>query len=395
MPKKLHIQTVHLLSVILFLGLGWLTACQETSAPEPTTSTEIRIGLLAPLSGPLAATTGQALLNSARMAVAEINDAGGLLIDGQHYPVVLVEADDGGTPETAVQSAQRLINQENVVAIVGPPFSGTTLHVAPLANEARIPLITPSATNPQITPGRPYVFRTTFDDNFQGVALARFIKDEFNANRAAILYEITNEYSHGLAMTFQEAFVDLGGEITVVETYTADTNEDFSRQLESIAQSQVNILFLPNYTSDVLQQRQQLQEMGLNPILIGGDSWDGSRLSEDGGFAGSYFSGNFCRDLTNEKIRTFVEKFETTYNRTPDGLITLTYDTLGLLFAVMEAENSFAPDNIQNGLYNIVYEGVTGTITFDTDGNPINKAVAIWKIDETTRACYTVVTPGS
>jgi branched-chain amino acid transport system substrate-binding protein len=394
MPAKIYNQIVCFLSGILFLTLWGLTACQSPPPPDPPAA-EIRIGLLAPLSGPLAATAGQAMLDSATLAVKAVNEAGGLLVDGRRHPVRLIEADDGGTPETAMQAAQRLINQENVVAIIGPPFSGTALHVAPFVNEARIPLITPTATNPRITPGYAYVFRSTFDDNFQGVALARFIKDEFNANRAAILYDLTNEYSQGLADTFRTAFTQLDGEIVLVETYTADTNEDFTIQLERIAQSGAEILFLPNLTNDVLRQGQQINEMGLDLILIGGDSWNGARLSEHGGFAGSFFSGNFCRDLTNERIRRFVEKYEATYSQTPDGVISLTYDTFGLLFAVIEAENSFAPDNIQNGLYNIVYDGIVGRITFDTDGNPINKNVAIWKIDETTRACYTVVSPGS
>jgi branched-chain amino acid transport system substrate-binding protein len=396
MSPQLYIQPVRILTGILFLSLWGLVACQTPSTPEPTAvPTEIRIGLLAPFSGPNAATAGQATLNSANLAIAEINEAGGLLVGGRHYLVELVPEDDGGTRETAVAAAQRLINQENVVAIIGPPYSGTTLAVAPIANEARIPLITPTATNPDITPGLPYVFRATFDDTFQAIALAHFISQGLAANHVAVLYDVSNDYSRGLAETFHHAFSERQGEIVAFETYTADTSDDFTGQLERIAQSQAEVLFLPNFTDHVLRQGQQAKAMGLNLTFIGGDSWNGERLSAQGDFVGAFFSGNYCRDLSNETIRRFVEKFETTYGQVPDGMVALTYDAFGLLFAAIEAENSFEPDNIKDGLYNISYNGITGTITFDPNGNPDNKSVPIWKIEETTRACYTEVSPGS
>ncbi|MFO7538392.1 MAG: ABC transporter substrate-binding protein [Chloroflexota bacterium] len=375
----------------LLSGLLWLTACQSPSAPE--TLPEIRIGLLAPLSGPSAESAGRSTLNAARLAVSEINEAGGLLVGEQRYYVVLVESDDGGTAETAVQAAQRLINQENIVALIGPPFSSTAEAVAALANESRIPLITPTATNPGITPNRPYIFRATFDDNFQSVALASFIRTKLEYNRVAILYDISNNYSRELAETFQQAFSERGGDVVAVETYTADTNTTFSSQIQAIAAGQPQAIFLPNFTNDVLQQGNEIEELGLDVTLIGGDSWQGERLSAQGNFVGAFFSGNYCRDLTNERIRRFVEKYERSYDTTPDGLAALTYDSFHLLFAAIVDQNKFEADTILNGLYNIVYEGVTGTIKFDTNGNPDNKAVAIWIIEESERRCYTVIAP--
>jgi branched-chain amino acid transport system substrate-binding protein len=377
-----------LLGSALLFGLLWLTACNE-----PTTSDnlpEIRIGLLAPLDS----AAGQSALNSATLAVTEINDTGGLLLGGQPYIITLVAENDGGTAETAVQAAQRLINQENIVALVGPPFSATALPVAALANESRIPLLTPTATNPEITPNRPYVFRATFDDNFQAVALASFIRNELVYDRVAVLYDVSNDYSRGLAETFRVAFTERGGEIVAFESYTADTNTSFTNQLQQIAASQPQAIFLPNYTSDVLRQGNEIEALGLDVTLIGSDSWQGDRLSAQGNFVGAFFSGNYCRDLDNEIIRRFVETYEDNFTTTPDGVAALTYDSFGLLFAVMQEQDSFEADIIQNGLYNIVYEGVTGPIVFDTNGNPDNKNVAIWIIEEDDRRCYTVIAQG-
>jgi branched-chain amino acid transport system substrate-binding protein len=385
-PQLHNILRILLYSNLLF-GILFLTACEGPTGSEPLP--DIRIGLLAPLDS----STGQSTLNSARLAVAEVNEAGGLLIDDRRYYVELVPADDGGTAETAVQAAQRLINQENIVALVGPPFSSTALPVASLANESRIPLITPTATNPAITPGKPYVFRATFDDNFQAVALASFIRYKLDYNRVAILYDISNDYSRSLAETFQNAFTERDGDIVTVETYTADTNTTFTNQLQAIAANQPQALFLPNFTDDVLRQGSEIEELDLDVTLIGGDSWQGERLSAHGGFVGSFFSGNYCRDLDNEIIRRFVESYEDKYQLSPDGLAALTYDSFGLLFAVIQEQNSFEADTIRNGLYNIVYHGVTGPINFDTDGNPDNKNVAIWIIEETERHCYAVIAP--
>jgi branched-chain amino acid transport system substrate-binding protein len=383
--------TQKLLIGSLFILLPLAIACQGPT--EATERPSIHVGLIAPINPDSTGPTGFSALNSARLAVSEINEAGGLLVGGQAHQIVLVEGDDGGTAETAAQTAQRLINQENVVALIGPPFSGTALAVAPLANVAKIPLITPTATNPEITPGRPYVFRATFDDNFQAVALASFIHSDLAYDRVAVLYDISNDYSRGLAETFRDSFSQLGGDVVAMETYTADTNESFSEQMQRIAASQPQAIFLPNFTSDVIRQRNEIREIGLEATLIGSDSWQGQRLSDDGGFVGSFFSGNYCRDMSNDSIRGFVEKYEAAFDAVPDGMAALTYDAFGLLFAAIQAEDSFEADIIQQGLYNVRYEGVTGPIIFDEDGNPDNKNVAIWIIDETERRCHAVIAP--
>jgi branched-chain amino acid transport system substrate-binding protein len=385
----MHPPQHYLLLTSLVFTLFLLSACNDQ--PTPDGQPEIRIGLLTPIDATNVMSSTP--LNAAQLAVDEINENGGLLVNGQRHRITLIAEDDGGTAETAVQTALRLINQENIVALVGPPFSSTALFVAPLANEARIPLITPTATNPEITPGRPYVFRATFDDNFQGIALANFIQSNLGYSRVAILYDITNNYSRGLAETFNNAFTSYGGEVVAIETYTADTADTFTKQLQRIAAAQPQAIFIPNSTNDVLIQGAEIRNMGLEATLIGGDSWQGQRLSEQGQFVGSFFSGNYCRDLTNDTIRRFVEAYEDRFGIVPDGLAALTYDSFGLLFATIQAQNSFEADMIRDGLYSILYEGVTGPIMFDADGNPMNKNVAIWMIGETERSCYTVISP--
>lgn len=378
-----------LLPLIPFLWLGLLvslTGCQRNEPPE------IRIGLLAPLSGDLADTTGARSVASAELAVREVNEAGGLEVNGRRHQIVLVMADDGDNPETAVSSAQRLINQENVVAIIGPPFSGPAIPVAAVAENAAIPMISPTSTNPETTAGKTYVFRTSFVDDFQALAMSRFTLEELQARRAAVLFDIARAYSRGLAEAYQQAFESAGGEIVAFESYTSDENEEFNTQLETILASNPEVLFLPNVTDDVLLQAEQARRLGINAILIGSDSWEGERMSDNPIFDTSYFSGHYCRDTSIERVRVFADAYRESYGREPNGLDALTYDSFGLLFATLQAQENIDPQSIRDGLYLINYTGVTGLIDFEENGDP-SKSVAIWRIQNGSRACYKMVHP--
>ncbi len=378
----------YLVVLFLLLGLIGFSIASGCNKSQP----EIKIGLIAPLSGEDAATSGQPALDVAQMAVDEMNEAGGLLVGETRYLIELVVADDEGRPETAVSAANKLINQEGVAAIIGPMFSSSAIPVGEVAESARIPMLSPTSTNPQTTLGKQYVFRASFVDDFQGLAMARFAYEVLGGHKSAILYDVASTYNRDLAAAYQIAFEELGGQTVAVETYTTDYGEDFNEQLARIKARNPDVLFLPNYTDDVLLQGQQAREVGIEAIILGGDSWEGSRLAGQPAFEQSFFSGHYCRDKSIPVIRDFSDRVEALYGREPNGLMALTYDSMHLLFAAMQDQASVTPEAIRDGLYQIDYEGITGTISFEETGDPV-KSVAVWRISDGDRYCYQMIDP--
>ncbi len=386
MTRKLSILHDWLFLLVALGTILSLEACSSGANPE------LKIGLIAPLTGEYAETTGQPAVDAAQLAVDEINEAGGLEVAGKQYTIVLLAEDNGGTPETAVAAAQKLINQEGVIAIVGPMFSSNAIPVADVAEKARIPMISPTSTNPQTTLGKQFAFRATFIDNFQGLAMARFTLNELGIQKAAVLYDVASAYNQGLAEAYREAFEAAGGQIVAFESYTTDQNQDFETQLTRIQASDAEALFLPNYTDDVLLQGQQARELGFEDTFLGSDAWEGERLSGQAAFENSFFSGHFCRDESIAKIHEFSTRYEEKYGREPNGLIALSYDSMGLLFAAMQSQGAVKPEAIRDGLYDISYQGLTGTIGYTDIGDPI-KSVAIWRIQNGERDCYQMIDP--
>ena len=373
--------------ILIFLSFGVLLhACSLVSKPE------IKIGIIAPLTGEYAETTGQPAVDAAQMAVDEVNEAGGLDVAGERYTISLVVEDNAGNPEKSVSAAQKLINQEGVVAIVGPLFSSNAIPVAEVSEKAGIPMISPTSTNLQTTADKRYVFRATFVDDFQALAMARFALGELGIQEAAVLYDVASAYNQGLAQAFQQAYEAAGGQIVAFESYTTDQNQNFSDQLAAIQASAAAALFLPNYTDDVLLQGQQARAMGIDAIILGSDSWEGERLSVSEAFENAFFSGHFCRDMSVPAVRDFSERYEAAYSREPNGLIALTYDSIGLLFAAMQNQGQVSPEVIRDGLYAVDYKGLTGVIGYEDNGDPI-KSVAIWHIEAGDRNCYKMVNP--
>jgi branched-chain amino acid transport system substrate-binding protein len=370
---------------VLFALLA--TSCQ----PRDFSAGTIYIGGLAPLSGPLAATVGQQMVNSADLATRELNAAGGLLVNGRRYRVELAWEDDGNAPDQAASAAQRLINQRQVVAIIGPPFSRTAIAAGTVAENGRVPLISPTATNAELTRNRQYVFRATFVDGLQGQALAHLALEKLGERRAAVLYEISDPYSRGLAEAFHQAYRDLGGEIVAFESYVIDT-DDFSPLIRRIGQHNPGVLFLPNHTTDALRQGQLARDLGLEAVLLGGDGWQGELLAPFAAFDGSYYSSHFCQLAGDAEHFAFIQRYREAYNQETTGIVALTYDALQLLLMAVEMGGNYDPDSIRQALYQVEYDGLAGKIAFDGRGDP-QKSVPIWQIREGARACYQVYNP--
>jgi branched-chain amino acid transport system substrate-binding protein len=353
------------------ITLGTIS-CAPAATPAPPA--EVRIGLITTLSGDLADSFGTSTVDAAKLAIQSDNDAGGLDLGGQKQKVRLVIEDDQDRAEVAALAAQKLINQDKVVALIGPSLSRNAIPVADVAESARIPMISPNSTNPATTAGKRYVFRVDFIDPFQGRVIARFARDELQAQTAAVLYDVASAYNKGIAEVFKQAFTEAGGDVVAFETYTTG-EKSFSQQLARIKQSNPSVLFLPNYDNDVPTQAEQARRAGITAILLGSDTWGTLRTENLGELDGSYFSVDWSVDAPNQLSQAFVTRFRSTYNQPPNNIAATAYDAAGLLLASMKSTGKADPEAIRAGLAATAdYAGVTGTIGYAGSGDPIKSA---------------------
>ncbi len=348
-------------------------------------SSKIKIGLIAELTGDIPA-VGASCKNAAEMAVAEINEAGGIQLGEKKYKVDLIIEDNAGKADQAASSAQKLITQKNVVAIVGPNASRYVLPAAEIAESSKVVLITPWSTAPKATldskTGAPkkYVFRSCFTDPFQGRVLAKFTLDNLKLKKAAVLYDVASEYNKGIAEIFKEVYEQNGGKVVAFETYTTN-DKDFSSQLTKIKRAAPQIIFLPNYYSEVPLQIQQAKRLGIKVPFIGSDSWGSEELLKLCGndCNGFYFSTHYAADASAEVTKKFIESYKAKYGNTPDDVAALTYDSFGLLWQALKSAGKNDRQAVRDALAKIPkYEGVTGTMQFqEASGDPIKSAVIL------------------
>ncbi|MEM9542834.1 MAG: ABC transporter substrate-binding protein [Cyanobacteria bacterium P01_E01_bin.42] len=365
-----------------------LANCGQTAIE----SSEIRIGLIAPFNGDAADTTGNPTERGAKLAIQPINENGGLEIDGTSYTISLIVKDDRDNPDEAVAVANELINQEKVIAIVGPPRSRSAIPVAAVAERAQIPTISTKSTNPQTTANKEYVFRAIYTDELQGIAIARFSKQNLEIEKAAVLYDVATDYSRYLAEIFQQEFEDLGGSIVAFEAYTTDV-QDFQAPLERIRESEAELIFLPNYAEEISQQARQIQELGLDVALIGADSW-GSLLEENyQDLDGAFFAEVWTADLPNQENQKFLERYYQTYTEPPNSHTALTYDAVNLILDLIQQQGKVDSESIREGLADLQdYRGATGSISYQGSGDPV-KSLAILQIKNNRLEFYKQIDP--
>jgi branched-chain amino acid transport system substrate-binding protein len=285
------------------------------------------------------------------------------------------------TPENAVSVVQKFINQENVVAIVGPQASRNAIPAGAIAEASHLPMICPLSTNPKTTQGRKYVFRMSFLDDFQGRAMAHFAYRELGAKKGAVLYDIANPYSRDVANLFKEFFEQAGGKIVSFQSYVTNEKE-FSEQLEDVRSQRAEVLFLPNITIDARPQAEQARRIVPDIMLLGSDSWDRTIFKDLPEFDGTYTTAHWSHKRTSAKAQAFVKAYQDAYDELSTDTPALTYDAFQLLFEVIQSVGSIEPEAIQRGLYELgPYEGVTGTTDFIDSGDPV-KNVTILKFED-------------
>lgn len=390
MKNKKNTSRLLILLTLLVLSLQACGAFQQKAKT-------IKIGVIAPLTGEIS-NIGKSTVNAAQLAVDEVNNAGGLLINDTRYTIEIIIEDNEDKEQVAVEAAKKLINKDGVVAIIGPQASRNAIPVANIAENAQIPMITPWSTNPLTTQGKDYVFRIAFIDSFQGQVMARFTFEELAGNcelcqnKVAVLYDVASDYNKGIAEIYKKAIENAGGVVVAFETYTTGET-DFSKQLQAIQNSGANILFLPNYYNEVPEQIRQAKEMGLEMDFIGSDAWVGIAKEDLPDLEGSFFSTHYTPDTANEIAQSFIVAYEERYQETPDDVAALTYDAFNLLFQTITSLDEVTPESIRNGLaVTEAYTGVTGTMEYRGTGDPIKSAV-ILKIENGEMVFYKEAKP--
>lgn len=373
----------------LSFALAVLTAIGALSVAGCATGTTasqsaIQIGGIAELTGDIPA-VGASYKNAAEMAVKEVNDAGGVDVGGQKYMINLSIEDNAGKADQAASAATKLITQQNVVAIVGPNASRYAIPASQIAESSKVMLISPWSTNPKLTlvgdttDPKQFVFRAAFIDDFQGQVVARFAQETIKATKAAVLYDVASEYNKGIAEVFKKSFTDIGGQVVAFETYTTN-DKDFTAQLTKIKAAEPDVVFLPNYYSEVPLQVQQAKRLGIDVPFLGSDSWGSAELLKLCGAdcEGYYFSTHYAADNASPTAKAFIDAYTATYGATPDDVAALTYDSFKLLYAALTSAGKVDRQAVRDAMAKISdFEGVTGTMQFQGTGDPVKSAVIL------------------
>jgi branched-chain amino acid transport system substrate-binding protein len=387
MKKMWMVLTTAILSIVLF---GCPPKTSETANSTAATEGEIVIGEYGSLTG-AEATFGVSTHNGIMLALDEINGGGG--VNGRKIRVIT--EDDQSKAEEAANAVTKLISQNNVVAIIGEVASSNSLAAAPICNSNKVPMITPSSTNPKVTEVGDYIFRMCFIDPYQGEAMANYLSRQAGMKNAAILIDNKSDYSTGLAEFFERTFVANGGKIVIKQSYSKG-DSDFRSQLTAIKGANPQVIFVPGYYNDIGQIAIQARDLGMQQPLAGGDGWESPKLIEIGGKAleGCFYSNHYHVDDPSPSVREFVQKYEERFGAKPDSLAALGYDSTRVLADAIKRAGTTDGPKLRDAIAATKgFSGVTGIINLGPDRNPIGKKLVVLEIKNGQLALKAVVDP--
>ena len=365
------------LYLILFCICSQLIFC--SSPKNKATAQTVKIGWIGSLTGDQAV-WGQCEVNTIKMFFEDINTNGGIL--GKTLELIAYDTRGDGTE--AVNAVKRLTGQDKVVAILGPNASGQAIPISSVLEEMKVPDIATVATNPKVTvidgKLKPFNFRVCFIDPYQGAVAAGFAKDILGAQRAAILYDVADDYSQGLTQFFEEVYLKKGGTIVAKEGFkTGDV--DFRPQLTKIKSQNPDIIFMPYFFKEVALSAKQARELGITTMLMGGDGWPSEQLLSMAKEAveGSYFVNHL--DFDDPDVAEFKKKYQEKYSIPVELNGFLAYDACQLLKDAITRAQSFESIAIRDALETAQIKGITGKINMGKEThNPENKEAAVIKI---------------
>jgi branched-chain amino acid transport system substrate-binding protein len=334
---------------------------------------DLKIGVVSPMTG-ATATFGQENANGIKLAYEKLKKAKGVKFD-------LIIEDDKSEAIESTNATRKLLSVDKVSVMIGAPTSSLALASAPIVQEAKIPFITPTATNAKVTMVGDYITRACFTDDFQGVVMAKFAMTTLKKSKGLVLVENTSDYSKGLAKSFSDEFLKLGGSMASKEELTyAAKDTDFQSLLRKVKRANPDFIFIPGYYVEVGLIVKQARALGITVPFLGGDGWDSPKLFEIAGEAvkGSYISNHFAPDDKSPVVQNFVKEYEKAYGSKPGSFAALGYDSLGIVADAIKRAKSTKPSDIRAALVATKgYQGITGAITFDKDRNPTKSAVVL------------------
>jgi len=356
------------------------------------TTEKIKIAVITAQTGDAVTSSNTESLGTARKMIAEFNQQGGIL----GHQIELIALDNGSSPLGSKIAARKAI-KANVHAVIGAIWSSHSLAAASLLQPAKIPMISPLSTNPRVTQTGDYIFRACFIDPFQGKVMAHFAYHDLQARNAVILTNINRDYSIGLSQFFKNTFTELGGKVLLHGEYQGKSIE-FTKLLRDLKHLNPDIVYLPGGDTDSSLIIRQAKKMGIKTTYLGGDSWsiDIFKYGKNE-LEGSYQTTHWHEDTPIKESKTLLKKL---YGDTANiqvnvnDTIPLTYDSIMLLKQAIIRAGSLDRQKIRDALAATQnYEGATGTISFDNNGDPVNKSAVILYLDSTTKHFKKNVSP--
>ncbi len=349
----------------VYLAMVWVLLCCVSSA---TCSDTIPIASIFSFSGTAARTNRPSIL-STRWAIEEINASGG--IDGRQ--LALLEFDNASTPIGSKVAAEKAV-AAGAVAIIGPAYSSHCIAAARVAQHHGTPLITNVATDPDVTRVGDFIFRVCFSDTFQSRLLARFARQELGLSTAVIVVNANSTYSLGLAREFRIHFDRLGGSLAA-DLYYKNREASFDEQVNLVKAANPSLVFIPGYLESALIAR-KLAEAGVTATLLGADGWDLEAFKEMGGetIRLGYYTTHWVKENQVGRSREFVSRYDAIQPLNASSA--LAYDAVMLLADALRRAKSTERGDIRQALAETThFEGITGKIALDVNGDPIKPAV--------------------
>lgn len=362
---------------------GILVLCLALAASAQKVET-LKVGWFGPLTGDNAL-WGQSELKTVQMMFDDYNAKGGITVGSKKYKLKVIGYDDKGDGTEAVNVAKRLTSQDKVVAVLGPNGSGEAIPVAPIMNAAKTPLIATVATNPKVTVREDgtlnkFMFRDCFIDPYQGAVAATYAYEKLGKRKAAIFMSVDDQYSAGLTQYFEETFTKLGGQIVEKVSFTSGEKE-FRAPLTKIKAADPDIIFSPNYYTDVSLSAKQARELGITCIMMGGDGWPSDNLIP---LAGDALEGSYCvnhLDFDDPAVKPFKDAYTKKYKIPPELNGYMVHDAVIMLVDALQRAGSTDGTKLAAALESCNVQGITGRIKINpATHNPDGKEAAMLKI---------------
>lgn len=366
---------ISLLLVVVLLVTS-LAGC-STPASKSGDISSLKVGVVAPMSGQ-SAIAGEYIKNGVSLIEDELKEAGGLDVNGKKIQIELVYEDNEAKPDMTSNAYRKLIDQDKVIAIVGPDMSGAILAAGPIAQQSKVPVIGTFTTNEKVTQVGDFVFRACFIDPFQGKVMAQYAFEDLGAKTAAILYNNADDFSNGLQESFTKSFEELGGKVIETQAYGGADIKDYNAQLTRIKAANADVIFLPNLFGELPLQVKQAREMGITTKIIGGDSFDSPDVPNIAGketVEGIAFPAAFAPTSDDPVTKDFVDRYNAKFGVNPNSNAVLAYEALQIVLKAIQEAETIDGQGVRDAMAAIKdFKLPSGNFTFDENRNPIKSA---------------------